>query len=175
MNLSIKDLSLILILIACVSTYLTIFFFIYVQKVEKHHLDEQVDYITKNLIYDISFFIPAKNKSEIVTNLKNIKVPNLSNEYKKIEENNKKLMHNAFKVILPFLITTLFITYILSIKYNFSYKELLVKTFLCIIVVAIVKYIFIVLFSSKYIVADLNFIKYKLIETLEELEKNKIK
>ena len=171
MKLSIKDLSSILIIIAGVSTYLTIFFFTYIEKIEHKHLEKEVNYIIKNLLSDISYFIPDNKKKEIIKNLQQIKVPDLSSEYKRIEKNNKTLLYNAFTVVLTFLISTLLITYILSKKYNFNYSHILFKSFLCIIVVAIFKFIFITFFSTKYIAADLNYIKYKIIEKVEELEK----
>jgi hypothetical protein len=168
MFLKIKDISLILLNIAFVATFLTIFFFTYANKVEKKVIENQMQYITNNFLDNISIFIPFNKKQEIYNSLKNIKLPDMSVKDNLVMQNNNKIMDDAFRAVLTFLLSTIFVTLLFSYYFDFSYKEILFQSFLTIVIVATVEYTFLTMFGSKFISADVNFVKYKILETIEK-------
>ena len=168
MFLKIKDIALILLNISFVATFLTIFFFTYASHVEKNIVETQMEYITYNFLDNISLFIPNSYKKYISEALSNLKIPDMSFQDNQIKEKNDKIMYGAFKAVLAILLGSVFITVILSNIYDFSYKDIFVQALLTIVIVGTIEYIFLTHFGSKFISADINFVKYKIIDTLEK-------
>jgi hypothetical protein len=168
MFFKIKDISLILLNIAFVATFLTIFFFTYASKVEKKVVENQMQYITNNFLDNISLFIPFDKRKQIHDYLQEVKLPDMTMRDNIVVQNNDKIMNEAFKAVLTFLLSTVFITFLLSYYFDFSYKEIMFQSFLTIVIVAVVEYTFLTMFGSKFISADVNFVKYKIIETIEK-------
>jgi hypothetical protein len=168
MFLKSKDFALILLNISFVATFLTIFFFTYASNVEKKIVESQMQYITNNFLDNISLFIPDSKRQLISSMLNHIKIPDLSSQDNKVNENNKKIMYEAFKVVLGFLITSVIITGLMSYYFDFSFKEIFLQSILIIAVVASIEYTFLTKFGSRFISADVNFVKYKIIDALEK-------
>jgi hypothetical protein len=168
MFLNIKDIALILLNIAFVATFLTIFFFTYASKVEKNIVESQMQYITNNFLDNISLFIPDNKRKLISSMLNNVKIPDLSSQDNKVRENNNKIMYSAFKIVLGFFLSTILVTALLSYYYDFSYKEIFLQSLLIIAVVATIEYSFLTKFGSRFISADVNFVKYKIIDTIQK-------
>ena len=56
----------------------------------------------------------------------------------------------------------------MSRYYDFSYMNVLMMTGLSIAVVAIIEYVFLTFFASKYLSADFTFVKYKILDTIQK-------
>jgi len=168
MFLKTKDIALILLNIAFIATFLTIFFFTYANKIEKNVIEAQMEYITNNFLDNISLFIPDDKKKIISQYLNYVNIPDLSVQDNKIKDSNNKIMISAIKIVATFFVLTILVTAILAYNYGFSYKEILIQSILTIIIVGVIEYTFLTKFGSKFISADVNFVKYKIVETLEK-------
>lgn len=166
--LNIKNISLILLNITFMTTFLTIFFFTYGHKIEEQVTENQMKYITNNLLDDFSLFLTPDDKKLISENLQNIKFPDMSASDNNILENNKKIMYKSFKIVLAFLIFILLLTLSFSYYFNFSYREILFQSLLALVVVTATEFTFLTVYGSKLVTADANFVKLKIIETIEK-------
>lgn len=170
MNLLIssKHLAYIILTVSVVATFLTIFFFTYASKIEEEIVIEQMNYITNDLLDSINIFVPDNLRKNLKSQLNYIKPDDLSKEDKKAKESNKKVLTSTIKIIIPFLIISFITVIIMSYKYDFSFKKILLETFFVLCVVAIIEYMFLTKFTRYFISADVNFVKYKFISSLQK-------
>jgi len=168
MTFSINNFALIILSVAFAATFLTIFFFTYVRTVEEKVIQTQMDYITTSLLDELNILLNKDEKLIIKNLLNTIKLEKPSKDDIEINKNNSNIMHFAFKVVLAFLIIALLGTYYLSVKNDFSYKEIFIHAFLGVCTIAMVEFTFLTFYASKFISADVNFVKYKILDTLQK-------
>ncbi len=176
-----KNVALVILNIAFVATFLTVFYFLYVDKVEAEVVKNQIEYITNDFIDSVYLFIPDYQKSTIKTKLHNITAPDMAKADNDVKNNNKEVMKLAFRTSGWFIGIAVAITILLAIpihrdipgigkinKEGFRYTEILYPSILNIMIVATIEFLFIKYFGSKFMSADVNFVKLKIIETIEK-------
>ena len=170
MNLLIssKHLAYIILTVSIVATFLTIFFFTYASKIEEEIVINQMNYVTSELLDSVDIFIPDNLRKNLKSQINNLTPPDLSDADNEAAESNKKVLMKTVKIIVPFIIISFGVTLWMSYKYDFSYKEILFETFLVLLVVATIEYLFLTKFAKYYISADVNFVKYKFISSLQK-------
>ncbi len=168
LHITAKQLASIILTVSAMATFLSIFFFTYGAKIERKVLSEQMGYITNSLLGDFGFLIPNDVKSKIRDNLHKIKLPNLEDADNKVNDSNKLIIQNTIKIVVILLTSALLLTYGMSVYYDFNYYDVIFITVLSIIVVAITEFTFLTFYGSKYLSADINVVKYKIIDTIQK-------
>ena len=141
-------------------TFLTIFFFAYVSKLEKQSVDDT----TNNLINDQTVtFLNELNSWDIKLNT-GIKwdnvdklAINMQNQYHTsvpyIEDNNKNLLKNSIIIIIIIFIllvlTIIFIKYFT--KYDLQLKNIIITNIIVFSITGIIEYLFFTQVAIKYI------------------------
>jgi len=171
-GLSSKELAIIMVNVAFAATFLTIFFFTYASHIEKEIVMNNMSYLTNDMLRDILLLVPKNQENIVVNKLTSIKIPDMSKEDAENNENNKKILKQAVTVVGAFLCIVLLSTFYMSKKYNFSYENILKLCLLTVSVIAIVEFFFLRFFASKFLAADANFIKYTILDTLQNYAKN---
>ncbi len=166
-NISSHDFAFILLTVACMATFLSIFYFTYTASVEKEIITKQMNYVTNNLLDELNIVLPDEYKGNIYNYIKNINPPNMEKQDFDTNESNKKIIDKTLKIVLPGLFIALSIVFIMSKQYNFSFMDVFFRTFLTIIIVAIVEFLFLNQFASKYISANANLVKYNILSAIQ--------
>lgn len=164
----------ILIQVAIAFIFLTLFFFLYVSKIEQRELQHQVYIIIDSFIGDlqqytniISPLVSPEEKEQLkqkIIDTINQQQQDSINESKnidsKVNQQNLFVRSKSFNLllggvsVLAFSILVLFI-----IGLCLPIREDLFKGLTILLVVAIVEYSFLTFVAEKYIIADTNFIK----------------
>jgi len=159
-----------------VVSFLSLFFFLYVVKVERDQFEDQVNLIVDNILTDLK-----TNAAKIIRSttqrqdlgkkledlVKNWKIPH--RQFVEIEENNKILMDKTKKIVISFavillaLIVTLFVLHFCLHLTRGFIENLIVLLF-----IGLTEFAFLTIVASKYIAADPNQVKYTILNSIEE-------
>ncbi len=152
-----------LILIASfVVSFLTIFFFTFGKDIERQVVMQNIDYLIDEILDGYKDTIGDKQKRIIYDKLNEMKIKDMSKEDELVITNNKKLFNKSLYILIGILVSSLLITSIISYVKNFKYLEILMQNIILLSFVALCEYIFLVFFGSKFISANVNFIKGKI-------------
>lgn len=168
-------------------SFLTIFFFMYVIKIEKEEFKHQMEYIIDTFMNDILNDILNNKRLNNIDNIKNIdnidnvnivlngiieitkeKIKNDSeNIVKEVQEINKKIIKKAYKSVIIFtVIIILFILMFLLLGYCLNLRYDIKEAFIIMIFVGITELIFLKIIASKYISANPNAVKRDLTKSI---------
>ena len=159
--------------------FLTMFFFLYVVKVEKKQFLRQVDLVVDDIMADWGrMFGPQDGPSSAYLKnvLQNIRSSTSSQSNEKIDQQNEKVKHLAEKFLAIFGIGLLVVISILVFiricvqPVSYFFNNLLVLFF-----IATVEFLFLKLVASQYISADPNKIKTYILSTLRGFAQRQIK
>ena len=163
-----KDIADIVISVLFVSTFICVFYFTYVVKVTENVINDQMDYIVKDLSEDLSF-VPDSVMNQVKQYVKNIKVTGMEQVDKDVEESNKKIFWNVIKIIGISFIIGFVAIYISSLYFKFSMADTIKKDLIILIFVGLTEFVFLQIFGKHYISADPNFVKYTIIDRLQQM------
>ena len=158
--------------VSLIETFLSIFFFTYDSKIEEQIVIRQMDYITTELLDNFDIVVTDDLRNTIKKELQNVNKFDFQKEDNEASENNKKIMSNTIKIIIPILVIILLLTFGLSFVYNFSFKDILIQSLSVLVIIAMVEILFLNMFVKYYISSDLNFVKYKIVSAFENSVKN---
>lgn len=147
-----------------IATFLSIFYFTYVAKVENQIVEDQVNYLIDDLTR-YSFLIDSENKKFISKSLDKIKI-NMNDADAQVEQANDKIKKKALYAIGALNVVGLGIIYHLSKKHNFNFMHLVKDNLIILVFVALLEFTFLNLFAKKYISIDVNEIKLHILEKL---------
>jgi hypothetical protein len=160
----------ILIHVAIVSFYLTLFFFIFEHNFKRNIVEKQIDTVIDDFVNKSLKPLPSNRKKDVKEQInkafQNSRYENIDDEAKK---NNKNIFHKSLIFLFTFLIIVIIIAVLLGNYYKWSskYKTFLINsTIVSLIFTAITELSFMFLISRNYTFTDPNNIKYKIIETL---------
>lgn len=160
----------ILIHVAIVSFYLTLFFFIFEHNFKRNIVEKQIDTVIDNFVNKSLKPLPTNRRKDIK---KQVNKAFENSRYEHIDDEAKENNKNVFQKSLIFLFTVLAIVIIISIvlgnyyKWNPKYITFLINSaIVSLIFIAISEISFMFLISRNYTFSDPNNIKYKIIETL---------
>ena len=148
------------------AAFLTIFFFTYVKNIEKEIVINNTKYITDSLIDNYTILLGKDQKEYIAKLLDNIDINDLTNEDKKVIDENKKLFNKTIKILIIGLIIVLIVTFIICSKYNIKYTDVVIKNLILMVFIGIVEFIFLKYFIRNYLSANINYVKSELIKTI---------
>ncbi len=152
-----------LILIASfVVSFLTIFFFTYGKKIEEQVIMQNIDYLIDDICDGYADSIGDKQKKVIYDKINSIKLEDMSKEDESVMNNNKKLLNKSIYILVGLLVSSIFITSIISYVNGYNYLEIITENIILLLFVGLCEFIFLVFFGSKFISANVNFIKGKI-------------
>jgi hypothetical protein len=153
--------NLLLISVLAIS-FLTIFFFLHGADIEKEIVENNLNYIIDESIDNYVILLSDEQKKEVYKKLNEFKFDNMDEEDEKVKSSNKKLQNKSF-IITGILIVCVFIIVSGIVVYkNYNYTEILLKNSILLVGIAMVEYLFLLNFGSKFISANTNYIKGKI-------------
>jgi hypothetical protein len=153
--------------IGLIATFISLFFFLYVVKVEDEIITEQVVSVTKRFFREFEYFSPdgAERLKEVI---RDIDVSTLGSADDKIEENNKKLLNQAIIAVVILMVVSLALATACYLWKGGNIPTILFSTFLALAVVAIVEFCFLEFIVRNYQTIDPNIIRRVIFEGLNK-------
>ena len=148
--------SKILINVLLISIFIAIFFFTYGSYIEGKIVKDQMKFLSTDIKNVLNLF--GENANNVI--IEKIKMPDLSHEDKKAEENNKEIKIKAFKFLSFFSLFIVGIVYMIYIK-NKSYElnKIISENLVILIGVGLTEYVFLTYFAARFISIDPNQLK----------------
>ncbi len=157
----------ILLHIILISSFIVIFFFTYASKIEKQIVIRQSTDIVQDVIQSTTSVLPDIAIEELdKTLITQLQPPDMSTEDAEIDASNKDLLDRTVKTIGVVFAVGLLIVYMMSKIYKFSMTDLLVRNIIIVSFVAITEFSFLTYFAKNYDTIDSNFVKYKILQTI---------
>ena len=150
--------------ITIISKFIGFLFFTYGKRVEKQIVQDQSEYIAKTIANDIKIFIPNELKIKLKEQLK---VPDMSKEDAAVEKSNSELQKKAMIVLGVLFLIGIFTTIVICIIGDLNFRVLL-ESIVILFFVALTEILFLNLVARNYKIADPNFVKRQLLESIKE-------
>ena len=173
----------IFIQVVLIFIFLTIFFFTYVNKIEKDSFKLQMDILVDDMFKNLdgTNIVPEANKQDVLNILnktldkqKTKVIEESKDSDDKINNSNKQITNNAFilvGVVCGVLSVTILITYLIGycIPVHIHLRDAILSVFF----VAMIELIFLSLVTKNYISIYPNSIKYKIGDSIQQYIINK--
>jgi hypothetical protein len=174
----------IFIQIALIFTFLTIFFFSYVNNVDKIQFNAQLNIIVDDIIHDFKYqniYPPGITQDTIIMilngslDLAKYKVYKTSKEVNtNIKENNKKIFNKSIMILgIVISLAILGIIIVRSIGYCLPLISHIKEAIIAVIATAITEYFFLQIITTRYISADPNDVRKHLAESIKQYIKKR--
>lgn len=152
-----------------IATFISIFFFTYVAKIENEIVQAHIDNSVYTMSKEMNIFItPEKRKIIKEMIIKNMKVPEDAEIDKRIDDNNKQLFNKTIVIFSIILVVGIFILGILWFFSRYDVLETIKYSIIMLVVSAIVYFLFITYITRKYILVDQNYISYVILSALND-------
>ena len=160
-------LQIVLIAVLNVTVYFT-----YTTYIEQDIVVTESQRIIDDLTTDLRIALPQDS----ISNIKNeilpyLVAPDLSADDKKVKDQNSRLVLATIKLFIIGLLSCLIIVVGMAIYFNFDLKKLFIHNIGVLVAVAIVEIIFLTFIVKNYISIDSNFVKFRMIQTLQDYVK----
>jgi hypothetical protein len=159
-----------------ISSFIGIFFFTYGKTVEKNIVETQTKNTIKAFGTDFSLFLTPEQKAKmkILTDA-TLEAPDMQKQDDAAEEKNAKLVKLAGKAIgILFAVAVAIIAAIVYFT-EVSFKDLgniLLKNGIILLFVALTEFSFLTYVAQNYTEIDPNYIKYKMVKSLNDYANN---
>jgi len=165
---SVDEIIAIIMTVIFVASFLSIFFFTYVSKIEEQVVKNQVSFIVNDLLKPLKMISKESlNYASLLAN--NIPTPNLSAEDDEVEKHNHEVYMNTMKLIAISFIVGMIILFYISKKYKLNFWQIVKKNTIIILFVALTEYLFLNCFAKNYMSADPNIVKRTIITKLLQI------
>ncbi len=154
-----------------ISAFICIFYFLYAVKIEAEILHNQIDYVVKDLS-DSMAILPKSYRTSLATKIKNFKKPNTEKADKKVADANKKIFDQVVLMVVIGFVIMFVIIFILSRMYKFDLLPLIKKNLVIVSAIGFTEYLFLEIFARNFISADPNFVKFTVLDKLDNMIKN---
>ena len=145
-----------------------VIYFTYTTYIENKIVVTESQRIVQDLTDDLRIALPNTSLATIRTKLyPYLTVPDLSSDDEEVKTNNKDLVVKSVKIFITALLCCLIIVLAMSIYFKINLKSLLLHNLSVLVAVAVIEIIFLTVIVQNYISIDSNFVKVKLIETLQ--------
>jgi len=151
--------------IGIIMTFLGIFFFTYASNVEQDIVQINTGIIVNDLIDIVNPLLDKNTKTNIINSLK---YPNMNEEDRKVNENNKNIMTSAFISTGIILGVTMILGYTIAYYYKQHFWPIIGINILILIWVGLTELTFLHLIPKKYIASDTNFVRYNIINDISK-------
>ena len=175
------DVCNILLHIMLISTFLGSYFFTFGAYLEREVLKDQLNYLVDTTLQPMKILVPGIS-TDIKNKMKsyNFKIDESSDI--KTEQQNKKTVDKAIKLITFFFIIGLIVIVIISrtldregMSYNDFFKKLITRNLIILIFIAATEFIFAFFFVKNYMSLDTNKLKKQIFISLDNIKNKKVK
>ena len=158
-----------------ISGFLILFFFTYVERIEKMVIIKQTEDITNYFSENIFKFLSERNKVLLIKYLNNTSKQKSYIELdEKIKKRNKILIRNTIisMSIVFIILSTVVVRLVLLIKKNKmkAIQDVIKKNIVILIIIALTEFLYVKLVIQNYISFDTNFIIYKTTSILDDFK-----
>ena len=162
--------------------FLTLFFFMYVERVEKESFDTQMDIVVDNLSPDLGVNTFKDVDPTILTvidgsldMIKEKEIRDNSDDDEKIKRHNKDIQLQASKIVAFILLTILlFIIIFLLVEKCIPFHSHLIHAIIAVSIVGLTEFIFLTVITENYWSVNPEEIRENIGNTMEEwIKKNK--
>lgn len=176
---------MIAIQILFIFVFLTVFFFTYVNSVEKDVFQTQMNIVVDSVFdddIDIKSMVSNFNDNDVaIVTLdgsldlaKKISMDSLKNSDADISYNNDQIQKKAYSWVIISVLIFLFITLILYLtKFKIDFKSHTVDALINVFFVGMTELLFLIFITKKYYSVDPNDVKFKLGKSIQNYIKNK--
>lgn len=155
----------ILINVLFVATFLTVFFFTFVVKIEGDIVKDQVDYLVEDLSENIKL-LPAEATTLLRHQLKTSQRPDMTKADEAVQKSNDEIFWSTIKIVGIALGVGLTGAFAASRYWNFSIMDSLKRNLIILAFIALTEYIFLMTYGRNYRSADPNHVKLVLLNKL---------
>jgi hypothetical protein len=148
-----------------VATFLTVFFFTYVVKIEGEIVEDQVNYLVKDLSENIKL-LPEDVTAMMRQQVKTAPRPDMTKADETVQKNNDEIFWSTIKIVGVALGVGLTGAFVASRYWNFSMMDSLKRNLLILAFIALTEYIFLMTFGRSYRSADPNHVKLVILNKL---------
>ena len=175
------DVCNILLHIMLISAFLGSYFFTFGAYLEREVLKDQLNYLVDTTLQPMKILVPGIS-TDIKNKMKsyNFKIDESSDI--KTEQQNKKTVDKAIKLITFFFIIGLIVIVIISrtldregMSYNEFFKKLITRNLIIMIFIAATEFIFAFFFVKNYMSLDTNKLKKQIFLSLDNIKNKKVK
>ena len=96
------------------TSFIAFFFFTYAKNVERQIVVNNVNYLIYDLTSNLISFTDNDTKELLISQLNDVNLGDMSEEDKKVEESNNKLLTQSFKLFGTLLIVNLTLAFIIA-------------------------------------------------------------
>jgi len=154
------------------ATFISIFFFTYVSKVEGEIVKNQMNSIVQDITGGINAFLPDAEEEKLKESINGINLPDMSQQDNETQTANNALMKQAIMAIAVVNGVGLLIILGLWYYYRFPVKTLIIQNIIIIAFVAITEFCFVTFITKNYKPLDPNYVKYLFVTQLEKFSNN---
>jgi hypothetical protein len=161
-----------------IATFIVIFFFTYVSKVEEKVVKDHVERMTREMFEETDLFLKPEQKDILKTfiEMNRPQVPDaILQDDKRVEEHNKKLLDKSKKIFSALIITGLiviFLIYITRKNEKIDMKIVIRNSLIILFFVAVLEYLFVSIISQNYILVDSTLFKSLFFKKLGEYSRS---
>jgi hypothetical protein len=151
------------------TSFIAFFFFTYAKNVERQIVVDNVNYLIDDLTSNLISFTNDDTKEVLISQINSINLGDMSEEDKKVEESNKKLLTQSFKLFGTLLIINLTLAYIIARFYEINFEQILISNIMLLFAIALTEYFFLDYIIIHYISVDPNRIKGAIFDSIFDL------
>jgi hypothetical protein len=167
MNYNPEYIANIILHVILISSLITIFFFTYAAKVEEEIVKQQVNFIIEDLTDNVNML--PENVRQIVRDAsEQLTLPDMTELDNKVIDANQKLMKKVIIMVGITLIVGIYIVYMMSVKYNFSFSHIMKHNLIVLVFVFLTEYCFITYLGKNFRIGDPNFVKKSILTILKK-------
>lgn len=155
------------------SIFIGIFFFTYGKNIEKECVVNNVNFLIADTIEPIKSFISDDQKKILLESVNNIKLENMDEQDKKVEDSNNLLLKKSFIILSSVFLGGIVLSYII---YRFfsnkieSFPVIITKNIIILLLgIVLVEFLFGFFIPSQFISANPNLIKKRICENIKKI------
>jgi hypothetical protein len=157
--------------IGLIATFISLFFFLYVVKVEDEIITAQTVKASKRLLMELEVFSPNIARG-FKSTIKKLDLSSAEADDSAIQENNKKLIQEAIITVVILMVICLVLATGFYVWKGGDIPQILFSTFCAVAVVALVEYCFLEFFVRNYQIVDPNIVRRAFLKGLNKYIKN---
>jgi len=151
--------------VGLISLFIAIFFFTYASTVEQDIVKQQTTIVVNDLMQLATPLLSDDIKKQIYIN---IQPPDLSKEDEEVKHFNDKLVSTAFLNLGIVFVIALVLSGILAYYYKHNMINMLKLNLILVVLVGITEYTFLHFIPHKFISADTNWVRGKILSSIRE-------
>lgn len=149
-----------------IATFISIFFFTYIAKVENDIIKSHINNSVKTLTKDLEIFMTPEKRKLIREMI--IAIPDNSEVDKEIDTHNKQLLDKTIITFSIIIAIGIILLGVLWWFYRFNIFETVKYSVIMLFLTAIFYFLFITYITREYILVDQNYISYVIISALND-------